>query len=298
MNDETPREPDVVTDQAAEELDIRRPDVPITVEELSALGLEASKKIIAAREQIIETLRAASIRQTHPSDWVLNKDRDGRVVAYLEDKGCQRLMDLWGIEVQRVTEPQKTNAEDGKSFAYTVVGDGYCKVTRRTVDNVEGTRYSTEMYAQEKPEGIQRDVAVRKAARANLEGRIVRNLAGLNGVPLEELVQVSGDKDFERKATRGHGYGTAGERRGVESDHGLAPADFPKCDACLDLKPPKTTTMVYKKEMGPKKEPGWFCPNWKAHESMKSYVNHAQYVEQLAKEKASKAETREAGDEA
>jgi len=282
-------EPEVVEEDEA--LDLRRPDVPITVEEIAALGPEQAKAIIESRVQIIRTLRAASIKQTHPSDWILNKDRDGKVRAYLEDGGCQRLMDLWGVKVTNITAPVRENSEDGQSYAYTVIADGYCSVTRRTVESMEGTRYSTERYAQEKPDGIQREVAVKKAARANCEGRIVRNLAGLNNVPLEELIAVSGNKDFEKFATKGFGYGSSGERRGAESaDHGIAPADYPICDVCLSLNPPKTTTMAFKKEMGKDKQPGWYCPNWKAHEKTSSFVSHAALVERLEKEKASKRE--------
>lgn len=286
MESEEIHEPEVVIEK---ELDLRRPDVPMTLEEIAALGEEGAAKIIKSRVQIIKTLRAASIQQCHASDWVLNKDRNGRVRAYLEDGGCQRLMDLWGISLDNVTCGPRENSEDGKSYAYTFIGDAYCNVTHRSIKREEGTRYSTERYAQEKPEGIQRESAVKKAARANLEGRCVRNLAGLNNVPLEELILVSGDKDFERKATKGHGWGTQSERLGAEAEHGLAPADFPICDACLAMPKPVTTTMVFKKEG--KDGPYWYCPNWKAHEKVKSFVNHQKLMDVLeARKKASPQE--------
>jgi hypothetical protein len=267
------------------------------VDEVAALGRDEAEKVIAARDQIITSLRRASIKQTRPSDWVLNKDRDGRVRAFLEDAGCQRLMPLWGIVVRNVTIPKRDNSEDGKEFAYTVIGDGYCTLTRQTVEAMEGTRYSTERYAQEKAEGIQREVAVKKAARANLEGRIVRNLAGLNNVPLDDLIQITGDRDFEKKATHGHGYGSSSERRGAEADdHGIAPADIPTCDACAGLPKPVASRMVFKKEMGKAKKPGWYCPNWKAHEKTTFIIDHADLVAMLEKEKAAKAQ-RQPGDE-
>src|SRR3990167_4618854 len=87
--DETIHEPEVIEEDA---LDLRRPDVPVTVEEIAALGIEEAETIIAARVQIIRTLRAQSIRQCHPSDWVMYRDtKTGRVLAYLEDKGAQRV---------------------------------------------------------------------------------------------------------------------------------------------------------------------------------------------------------------
>lgn len=229
-----PIEPEIVVDEE-DALDIRHPGVPITVEEIAALGPEEAQKLAKTREQVIQTIRKGSIRQTHPSDWVLYKDpKTGRVLAFLEDKGCQRLMDLWGVEITRITPPERQNSEDGQSYAYSIVGDGRSTITQRKVISETGTRYSTERFATEKPAGIERENAVKKAARANLEGRIVRNLAGLNGVPLEELILVSGDKDFERKASKGKGYGSQAERAGaqVQEHDEIEPRYQPKCSTC------------------------------------------------------------------
>ena len=69
----------------ADSLVLRRPDVPVTLGELAAMKGEAIE-ILDARVQILETLRRASIRATHPEDWVLFKARDedgGQVVAFL-----------------------------------------------------------------------------------------------------------------------------------------------------------------------------------------------------------------------
>lgn len=263
-------EPEIVEEDS---LDIRRPDVPITVEEIAALGTDQAKAVIEARVQIIKTLRAASIKQCHPSDWVLYKDtKTGRVLAYLEDKGAQRLMPLWGIEITRITTPTRENSEDGLSYAYGIIGDGYCNVTRGKVLSMEGTRYSTEHFATEKPEGIQREAAVKKAARANLEGRIVRNLAGLNGVPLDELILVTGDKDFERKASKGRGYGTQDERAGAANvAHGIDPGDIPNCEACESLKPPVFVKLVFRP--GKEGREGFFgCQNYQKHENKKVII--------------------------
>lgn len=289
-------EPEVIDEQA---LDIRRPDVPITVEEIAALGEEKSEAIISARVQIIQTLRKQSILQTHPSDWVLYKDTNtGRVLAFLEDKGCQRLMDLWGIEVNNITTPELISSQDGQSFAYSVMGDGISKLTRRVVRNVEGVRYSTERFATEQPDGLPREVAVRKAARANLEGRIVRNLAGLNGVPLEELVQVSGKADFEARASKGRGYGSQAERRGaqVQQTSEIEPQYQPKCDTChetMKFIPPGKTAQ------GKDYKAFWSCSKDRNH---KPNITHEQALKEAARmkaeaEKPQQEQQREPGDE-
>jgi hypothetical protein len=286
---ETVHEPEIVEED--ETLDLRRTDVPVTIEEIAALGLEESEAIIQARVQIIRTLRAQSIKQTHPSDWVLYKEKNTqRVNAYLEDKGCQRLMDLWGVEVTAITTPERVNSEDGQSFAYSVMGDGFCKVTRRAVKSIEGVRYSTERFAQEQPAGIQREIAVKKAARANLEGRIVRNLAGLNGVPLEELITVTGIKDFEQKASKGRGYGTQAERQGAQmrTAPDLEPAEYPKCGTC-------NAVMRYipagKTDKGTEYDAFWSCPAG----GHKYTLKHAQAVTEAKTMR--EAAAREPGDE-
>jgi hypothetical protein len=106
-------DPEVVADDreapAADRLALRRPDTPVTLSELAALKGEALE-VIEARVQIIATLRRASIRATSPEDWVLFKapdDQGGQIVGYLQDAGCDRIRDLWGVEIFNVSQPEK-----------------------------------------------------------------------------------------------------------------------------------------------------------------------------------------------
>ena len=226
-------EPEIVEEEQA--LDLRRPDAPMTVEEIAALGEEQALAIINSRVQIIRTLRAESIRQTRPQDWLLFKDvNTGRVIGYLQDAGCQRIAPLWGVEVRNITSPKRENSEDGKSYAFTIMGDGFCSITQRSMLNIEGTRYSTEKYAEQHPEGIQREMAVKKAARANLEGTIVRGLTGLKNVPLQDLITASGIEKFEAMAAKGRGYGSQAQRQGAEvQESSDIKAGFePRCGTC------------------------------------------------------------------
>ena len=66
---------------------------------------------------MIETLRKSSIRATHPEDWVLFKaaeEQGGQVVGYLEDAGCDRVRDLWGIEIFDISRPEKVAGADAR----------------------------------------------------------------------------------------------------------------------------------------------------------------------------------------
>lgn len=63
-------------------LELRRPSTPATLSEIAALGGEGVK-IVQARVQILQTLKAASIAMTHPEDWLLFKDKDGNIKCLL-----------------------------------------------------------------------------------------------------------------------------------------------------------------------------------------------------------------------
>ena len=283
-------EPELVEEEQA--LDLRRPDAPMTVEEIAALGEEQALAIINSRVQIIRTLRAESIRQTRPQDWLLFKDiNTGRVIGYLQDAGCQRIAPLWGVEVRNITSPKRENSEDGKSYAFTIMGDGFCSITQRSLLNIEGTRYSTEKYAEQHPEGIQREMAVKKAARANLEGTIVRGLTGLKNVPLQDLITASGIEKFEAMAAKGRGYGSQEQRAGsgASTEHGIDPADFPECDICR-------IPLLWRS--GKDGKDGFFgCKNWESHKETKVIVPLAKAKEMIENKRKPKATSREPGAE-
>lgn len=288
---EEPIEPEIV-DPNEVAVDLRRPNVPVTVEEIAALGPDEADKIIRSRAQIITSLRKASIQQTRPSDWVLYKDvRTGRVIAYLEDKGAQRIMPIWGIEVTDVTEPRRQNSEDGTSYAYSMIGHGVCHLTKQRVRSMEGVRYSTERFAQEQPDGLPRENAVKKAARANLEGRIVRNLAGLNGVPLDELITVTGIADFEVKASKGRGYGTQAERQGAEIQQSdIAKEDEPVCPKSDDRNPHRMNFVPggVSKASGKPYDAFWSCSKHKKNPDDKAVtLRHSEVLAEIEKRKAS-----------
>src|SRR3990167_9733075 len=185
MSDEPRTEP-IVPEVVEETRDLVRPSVPTTINELASH--ERGVAIVEQRLQIFNTMRVASIQLTMPNDWTLFKADDGRVSGYLGDQGCDRIKKLWGISVINLGKMERIDdLEHPGEFAYRITGDGTCGLTGEAVFGMEGVRYSTERYALEKPEGIQRTVAVQKAARANLDGGITRELAGLKSVPAEEI---------------------------------------------------------------------------------------------------------------
>lgn len=211
-------------------LDRRRPVVPVTLSDL-AERKEDGVAIIEARNLILTTLRKASLALTMPQDWVLFRTRDGHVTGFLQDLGCDRIRALWGVEITPKGGYERTQAGDG-SFAYTIRGRGYCKVTGETVTDLEGTRYSTEEFVKN-DKGIELEIKVKKSARANLDGSIVRKLTGMKSVPEEELAEAwAGSWKKTSHCARGKGFGTRAEREGAQTREERPNVPVPICDEC------------------------------------------------------------------
>lgn len=224
--------PEETTPETAVEL--RRPSVPITIDQLAMLPVQERNKVIEGRIETLTTYMRASIRGTFPEDWVLNRSPDGAVLAYLQDKGCKRpSMKMWGISVTPTSDARKLMQSDG-SFIYVQTGDGFCSATGEQIIGVEGSRTSNDDNVRHL-KSAELEMAVRKNCRANLDGRIIRNLAGLREVPIEMLADCWKDtnKSVEH-CVKGHGFGTQAERRGavLQEDSGIAESDKPKCGLC------------------------------------------------------------------
>lgn len=224
----------------AAELVLRRPDVPITLAQLAALKGEAVE-VIQARVQIIETLWRASIRLTSPEDWVLYKAPDeagGQIVAYCEDAGCERFRKLWGITIYNLGKPEKIVGTDPGDFIYEISADGRCAITGEIVEQMTGARSSTDDYAKGAT-GAALERKVKVAARANLDGGIVRELAGMKSVPVQELESAwKGTPKTIDRCRKGRGFGTRDERLGggERPDVDVVPPPCPVCGKPMQLR--------------------------------------------------------------
>lgn len=270
----------VVEDSKALERSLRDPRVPTTINELAAKQGDAVK-ILEARVLVLETARSKAIAMTHPEDWVLYKTRDERVTGYLEDVGCERVRPIFGIRIFNVDEGRKVTADDGKSFAIIFRGCGSSGLTLDVLDAVEGIRESTEDFCKDLT-GVKQEIRVRQAARANLDGKIVRELAGLGSVPIEELTRAwtGSDKKVDH-CRKGRGFGTQDER------HGATRVDQPQVDPPTCPHCPKVNgaevKLVYRKASGEPGErnyraPFYGCPNYTKHPNAKVIVDVAEWV--------------------
>lgn len=145
-----------------------------------------------AFRDLVRTLRLTSIHLTYPSDWVLHVvDNDGRLITtgYLQDIGAERAAQMWGIS--RLGNAQKVREllED-QTYIYYFEADWICERTGVILEAVRGARWSGEEFFRRralKQGGTLNPLWVEQAAYRNLHGRAVRSLAGLAGIPEEEL---------------------------------------------------------------------------------------------------------------
>ena len=282
MNQKT----EIIEAEPAEEvtaIERRVPTAPVTLAELAALKGEAVE-IVQARIVVLETLRKAAIRATHPEDWLLFKARDGSVVGYLQDAGVQRIRDLYGIEIYDVSEPQKIPGSEPGIFHYIISGSGRCKLTGQVIENVEGGRSSSDDFCAGKT-GAALELDVRKAARANLDGNIGRELAGLKSVPAQELETAwTGTHKKVGNCRLGRGFGSLAERAGAKVQQAPDAVEEPTCELCGS----KMRFIKAGQTREGKPYPAfWSCPNGgpgKKHE--KSTITHDDWLKALEARRA------------
>ncbi|MDD5304785.1 MAG: hypothetical protein PHS14_16945 [Elusimicrobia bacterium] len=145
---------------------------------------------------VLEKLRIASIKATYPSDWIIHTSttRDGQILTqkgYLQDSGAERAGKVWGIEVGNPAIEREDFPLDS-TYSYHMIAEAWSKVTGERLDYAEGSRWSGDPFFARQGDKVD-PTDVRKAAYANLHGRAVRALSGLNGVPLDTLRQAGID---------------------------------------------------------------------------------------------------------
>lgn len=216
---------------------LMHPAAPATLEQIAALG-DGANEIVRARIQVLQTLRKASIQATNPEDWLLfhavdRRTGQERTIGFLQDCGCDRVASLWGIEVFGIEKPERIMANDGTAnFMYLVRGSGRCSITGQTVEQMEGGRSSSDDFCKDE-KGTALELKVRKAARANLDGNIVRELTGLKSVPRSELEAAwEGSNKKSDRCVKARGFGSAQGQGTVESSTVDTSSPAPNCPVC------------------------------------------------------------------
>lgn len=278
------------------------------------LNEDKALALVKARGTVVRTARQAALALTEPEDWLFFRDPDGRETGYLQDCGCDRARDIFGVEIFNVEKPERMQM-DGGAFMYVITGDGRCKLTGQVVESMEGGRSSIDDFIitqKNPPKGPQLELLVRKSARANLDGNITRELTGLKSVPIQEIADSWSDqaKKSVFKARVGRGYG--GEKFPGSSMRGKGsapaapaasrPAQEPQAQPQQQTATPAaapSNTPYYSQDYKPEcgqcntvmkyKADGkfgafWFCP--KCPQGTKgAIINAAKWHDQLEKER-------------
>lgn len=170
---------------------------PSTFIEIVLHAGSTPEKVADSMVAMAESFRKAAIRLTFPSDWVLFRRVDKvtgneSITGYLQDSGCNRANKVWGCSTVNPTMPEKRIDEGGETYTIVVYGDGYCPRTGERIQSIVGSRSSTDdIVVQWQGEGFPESkigVRLEQAARASLDGNIIRELTGLDSVPSPELV--------------------------------------------------------------------------------------------------------------
>lgn len=159
----------------------------------SALTLEDKIRNAEESVELYNRISSVSLKMTKEGDWVL---QDGS--PYLMESGAQKIANLWGIDIsgKKVTEEWQED-EKGKYFIIIVSGVAYSKKLNRYIEE-EGTcsqrdkffgKVGTEL---KKLEDVDKTL-IRKKAHTNLNNRLIKKMAGIAGVTVEDLKEAGLD---------------------------------------------------------------------------------------------------------
>jgi len=195
---------------------------------LEHIDPEAVEMRLQARERALATLRKVAIKSTHPFDWTLYKDKDGRVVGVPRDSAAVQIRKWLGISIFNY-RPLSANGvpeavitrevgEEGSTITVAEMwADGTCSLTG---EPIEGVYYAVR---SDKPfigSGTLQDL--KASCRTGLDTKVTRILSGLRKVPEETLVSLGVDTT---KSHKGMGYGTSADRQaGKVADAGVQEA--------------------------------------------------------------------------
>lgn len=192
---------------------------------LALLDPEAIEARLVARERTLAKLREVAIKASHPFDWTLYIDKDGRVVGVPRDSAAVQIRKWMGISIfnyrpmnpKGYPEPQVTEepSSNGKVTVVEMWADGLCALTG---EPVEGIYYAVRSDKPFTGSGTLQDL--KASCRTGLDAKITRILSGLRKVPAETLEAMGLKLD---NAHKGMGFGTsAGRTAGKVAEEGVA----------------------------------------------------------------------------
>ena len=252
------------------------------------------EKVATKMVEMAESFRKAAIRLTFPNDWVLFRRLDkisgkATITGYLQDAGCNRANKIWGCSTESPTLPDKRVDKGDESYTYVVYGDGFCARTGERIQTIVGSRSSTDdIVDQWRKEGFPESkigIRLEQAARANLDGNIIRELTGLDSVPVDELkecgIDISG-------CAYARGFGDMGGKPIIEKidSREVVPWATDNIPSCPTHGPMKLVPAGVSKK-GKKYSAFWACKEFSCKETM----HDSEWKEKVASTQTSATET-------
>lgn len=177
--------------------------------------------IVDRLAKVAETARHQAIYRTQVRDWILSKAKDGSRTAFPNVNACRAIAEIFQIRILNVSPVRVEKDETGRTIG-TISGDGVSLFTGSFAANVVVSKIGGKNNFAGRDPGEVGDVDLKTATRTALESRIVKLLANVGRLTIDELAGhfgVSVD-DIERGATLGQGYGKSKERENATREAG------------------------------------------------------------------------------
>lgn len=169
--------------------------------------------IVERRIEALDKIRIAAIKATHPSQWVLFRDKDKKITAYPGSGACVAIGQFYGISVLGASDVKIEVDDDTKLKSAVITGGAHCALTGQVIPGLRAVRTDKEQFVG-RSSGIVGDADLKQSAFTLLQSKAVRILSGLTKVSIDTLAQAFGTTpdDVEQAASKGSGFGTSGDR--------------------------------------------------------------------------------------
>lgn len=182
------------------------------------------------RKRLLEAFWVESVAMTNPEDWVLNRDREGKVEAMIAAEGARKVAQVYQIELRDLSpvvdgmfQPSVSDLGDG---IFSLRGSATAhsagleqsivvEIEKRSDEDFTGRSVDAQGHLTKSPS--QRSGSwqgdLQSAVLTGLLTKAVRHLCAMGRVPVRDLEAAW--KDTGKKVDdcrKGQGWGTSGER--------------------------------------------------------------------------------------
>jgi len=215
-------------------------------------AIMAAVERFLARIEAFNRIKMAALAATNRHDWVAHAESDDPDVApYLQESGCEKLMQMFGVEIERDGGAKLTYADD-QSFEFVYEGRARALVLSEIWYPVVGSRWSGDGFFT-KGGKIRPDPGdVRKAALTNLFNRAIKTVLGLRNLTWDDLATYARIKREDVPVvTFEGGKFKAGARRRPGRARASPRASTSRCSSTTRTRPARAPSRPCPRTSGP-----------------------------------------------